>query len=224
MSTSRTIDVGHADPRSVVLDAVVRHPGATAAAIGAPYAVAARLRRLREAGLVEARGPAPSRWYPTRAGEREVNQRRLAILRARARHERTQALETIRSAEEVAAFAESIASPSRPMLCAPQGRQSLSFGEFIARLKESVGREVLIATETERAGPKISPIVAVGTIGYVEEERENDIGDWSVIVSMNDVAFVEFSRRQFGWAYEDVMLGELHLRQASQTTMISFEP
>ncbi len=43
---------------------------------------------------------------------------------------------------------------------------------------------MLVSTDAGNVRPKVSPITAVGTIGYIEEERERDIGDWRVLVSL----------------------------------------
>jgi len=183
----------------------------------------ARLRRLREAGLVEAHGPTPSRWYPTAAGERELSRRRLTILRRRAREARAQTLATMHRAEELFAFAETLTHPVSPVLCAPRGHRRLSFGELVCKLEQSVGCEVLVSTDAGNVWPKVSPITAVGTISEIEEEREPDIGDWLVRLSVGDLAVVELSRHQFTGAEEDATMSELYIRQASQTTVICFD-
>jgi hypothetical protein len=211
-------------PSVAVLDEVVRRPGTTAAEIGDSYRAAALLRRLRETGLVDAHGPSPARWYPTSAGQEEINGRRLPILRERARAARKQTLAEIRRAEDLFTFADTLGQPATPALCQPApGRRSLSFGALARRLKQSVGRDALISTTVDRVWPHVSPITAVGVIDQVEEERSKALDDWTVILSVGDTAFVEFSRRMFEGAEEDVLLQEFYVRQASQTTVIWFD-
>jgi len=134
------------------LAAVVRRPGSRASELGRPWLVGAKLRRLREAGLVEAHGPSPARWYPTTAGRRAVNRQMLGILRERANAARLQTLAAISRAEALYAFADSLAEPAPPLLCPPSCcHRTLSFGELVRALKVSVGRDVLVATDaTER--------------------------------------------------------------------------
>jgi hypothetical protein len=110
------------------------------------------------------------------------------------------------------------------VLCAPSRHRTLSFRELVNVLKDSVGRDVLISTDAgRRIWPQVSPITAVGVIGSFEEERGLAIEDWLITLCVGDTAFVEFSRRHFESAEEDVVLGELCVRQG-QTTVIWFEP
>jgi hypothetical protein len=206
------------------LYAIVRQPGSKASEIGHPWQVGARLRRLREAGLVEPHGPAPARWYPTAAGRRVVNRQLLGMLRERAKTARQQKLAAISRAEALYAFADSLTEPAPLLLCAPPRHRTLSFRELVTMLKDSVGRDVLISTDTgRRIWPQVSPITAVGVIDSFEEERGVAIEDWLITLCVGETAFVEFSRRHFESAEEDVVLGELCVRQG-QTTVIWFEP
>jgi hypothetical protein len=206
------------------LAAVVRRPGSRASELGRPLLVGARLRRLREAGLVEAHGPSPARWYPTTAGQRVVNRQLLGILRERANAARLQMLTAISRAEALYSFADSLTEPaSLLLLCPPPRYRTLSFRELVHTLKDSVGRDVLISTDTERIWPRLSPITAVGIIDSIEEERGLAVEDWLITLTIGDTAFVEFSCRHFHSAEEDVVLGELCVRQGL-TTVIWFEP
>jgi hypothetical protein len=202
---------------------IVRRPGSRASEIGDSYQVGARLRRLREAGLVEAHGPSPARWYPTTAGQHAVNLQVLGMMRARAAAKRRHALAAIARAEALYVFADSLTQPAPRLLCAPPRYRAFSFRELVARLKESVGCDVLISIDAGRIWPQVSPITAVGVIDSFEEERGLAIEDWLITLSVGETAFVEFSRRHFESAEEDVVLGELCVRQG-QTTVIWFEP
>lgn len=201
----------------------MRRPGSRASEIGHSWQVGARLRRLREAGLVEPHGPSPARWYPTTAGLQVVNRQLLGILRERANAARQQTLAAISRAEGLYAFADSLSEPPPPLLCPPPRYRTLSFRELVRTLKDSVGCDVLISTDTERIWPRLSPITAVGVIDGIEEERGLAIEDWLITLTIGDTAFVEFSRRHFQSAEEDIVLGELCVRQG-QTTVIWFEP
>jgi hypothetical protein len=205
------------------LYAIVRRPGSRASEIGHPWQIGARLRRLREAGLVEPQGPTPARWYPTAAGRRVVNRQLLGMLRERAKTARQQTLAAISRAEALYAFADSLTEPAPPLLCAPPRHRTLSFRELVNTLKDSVGRDVLISTDAGRIWPQVSPITAVGVIDGFEEERGLAIEDWLITLSVGETAFVEFSRRHFESAEEDVVLGELCVRQGPRT-VIWFEP
>jgi len=176
------------------LAAIVRRPGSRAAEIGDAYRIGARLRRLREAGLVESDGSAPACWYPTAAGEREVNRLRLAMLRERAREARRQALVMLARAEALYAFAEALTEPGPRRLGAPARHRTLSFRELASTLRQSVGRDVLISTNAGRIWPQVTPITAVGTIDRVEEERGFAVEDWLITLIVGETAFVEFSR------------------------------
>jgi hypothetical protein len=207
-----------------ILTAIAQRPGSRAGDLGAPMQVAARLRRLREAGQVVAHGPSPARWYPTAAGLELANRHMLRLLRARGREARKQRLAAMRCAEDLAAFAETLTKPSPPRLvrCCCRYR-ALTFRELASTLQGSVGRDVLISTDIGRIWPQLSPITAVGTIDRVEEERGLAVEDWLITATVGETAFVEFSRRHFESAVEDVVLGELHVQQG-QTTVIWFEP
>lgn len=205
------------------LAAIVRRPGSRAAEIGDAYSVGQRLRRLREAGLVESNGSAPARWYPTAAGEREVNRLLLAMLRERARNARKQALAMLARAEALYAFAEALTKPAPPLLSAPPRHRTLSFRELASTLRQSVRRDVLISTNAGRIWPQVTPITAVGTIDRVEEERGFAVEDWLITLTVGETAFVEFSRRHFQSAEEDLAMGELRVQQGAET-VIWFEP
>jgi len=212
------------DPYMSVLAAVVRRPGARAADHGPPRMIGARLRRLRQAGLVRPEGLSPARWYPTPAGTREAKHRHLQHLRLRARQRRLQVLALIRRAEALFEFADAMLAPGALALSSPQGRQQrVTFGELVALLGGAVGREVLVSTDPPKTTwPPVSPITAVGTINFIEQERERDVGDWRVNLSVDDCAFVEFSRRRFERATFDALMDELHIYQAGQTTVVCF--
>lgn len=149
----------------------------------------------------------------------------LGVLRERANAARLQTLAAISRAEALYAFADSLTEPAPPLLCPPSRRhRTLSFSELVRALKDSVGRDVLVATDaTERVWPRLSPITAVGVIDRIEEQRGLAVEDWLITLSIGDTAFIEFSRRHFESAEEDIVLGELRVRQG-QTTVISFEP
>jgi hypothetical protein len=216
------------DKRLYPLAALVRRPGARASDLGqSAQQVGAKLRRLHEAGLVQPRGPSPARWYPTTAGRRLVNQQLLGALRERAQATRQQTLAAIARAEALYAFADSLTEPVPrvPLLCPPPRHRSLSFGALVRTLKDSIGCDVLISTDTaERIWPTPSPIIAVGIIDNIEEERGLAVEDWLIRFSIADTAFVEFSRRYFQSADEDNVLGELRVHQERQMTVICFEP
>jgi hypothetical protein len=154
-----------------------------------------------------------------------VNRQLLGILRERANATRLRTLAAISRAEALYVFADSLTEPAPPLLCQPSCRhRTLSFGELVRALKDSVGRDVLVATDAaERVWPRLSPIIAVGVIDRIEEERGLAVEDWLITLSIGDTAFVAFSRRHFESAEEDIALGELRVRQG-QTTVISFEP
>lgn len=124
-----------------VLVSVVQRPGALAADHGPSRQMAPRLRWLRQAGLVRPDGPSPARWYPTPAGISEIDRRRLGLLRERSRQRRREALDRIRRAEALFEFADSIRVPAPSALCLPRGQQRMTFGELVALLGRSVGRE-----------------------------------------------------------------------------------
>ncbi len=58
----------------------------------------------------------------------------------------------------------------------------------------------------------VSPITAVGGIEYIEQERQRNVGDWRVNLSVDGCAFVEFSRRRFERATLDTAMDEIHVR------------
>jgi hypothetical protein len=205
------------------LYATVRRPGMRASDIGHAWQVGARLRRLHEEGLVEPHGPSPARWYPTTQGQQVTNRHLLGILRERANAARQQTLAAISRAEALYAFSESLPEPAPLLLGPPPRHRILSFRDLVATLKDSFGRDVLISTDTGRVWPRLSPITAVGVIDGIEEERGLAIEDWLITLTIGDTAFVEFSRRHFESAEEDIVLGELSVRQG-QTTVIWFEP
>ncbi|MGH2852676.1 MAG: hypothetical protein ACRDLF_00585 [Solirubrobacteraceae bacterium] len=207
-----------------VLSAVVNRPGALAADHGQTNQIAPRLRWLRESGLVHRDGATPARWYPTRAGAEEIDRRRLALLRQKDRQRRLRALDAIRRAEALFAFADSLGAPATPALCATGGQRRMTFGDLVALLGRSVGRNVLVATDAPKTTwPPVSPIIAVGEIGFIEQERERDVGDWRLNLSLDDCAFVEFSRRRFERATLDLAMDEIHVHQAGQKTVLCFE-
>lgn len=206
-----------------LLGAVVKRPGARAADHGPPRQMGQRLRWLRQAGLVRSEGATPARWYPTPAGTGEVDRLRLALLRQQARQRRQQALDATRRAEALFKFADSIQAPGARALCAPRGQQRMSFGELVALLGRSVGREVLVSTDAPKTTwPPVSPITVVGEIEYIEQERQCDVGDWRVTLSVDGCAFVEFSRRRFERATLDTAMDEIHVQQAGQRTVLCF--
>jgi hypothetical protein len=206
-----------------ILGSVTMRPGARAVDHGPPSQIAPRLRWLRQAGLVRSVGSTPARWYPTPAGVEEVDRRRLALLRQEARHRRLRALDAIRRAEALFEFADRIRAPAPLALCAPGGQQRVTFGELVALLGRSVGREVLVSTDPqETTWPRVSPMTAVGEIGFIEQEREHDVGDWRLNLSVDDCAFVEFSRRRFERATLDLAMDEIHIQQAGQRTVLCF--
>ena len=206
-----------------VLVSVAQRPGALAADHGPSRQMAPRLRWLRQAGLVRPDGPSPARWYPTPAGTSEIDRRRLALLRQRARQRRRQALDRIRRAEALFEFADSMRAPATLALCAPRGEQRITFGELVALLGRSVGREVLVSTDAPKTTwPPVSPITVVGEIEFIEQERERDVGDWRVNLSVDDCGFVEFSRRRFERAALDTAMDEIHVQQAGQRTVVCF--
>jgi hypothetical protein len=207
-----------------VLSAVVKRPGALAADHGQPSLIAPRLRWLRQAGLVRPRGATPARWYPTPAGVEEIDRRRLALLRQHARQRRLRALDAIQRAEALYEFADNLQATAPLALCAPGGQQRMTFGELIALLGRSVGRNVLVSTDPPKTTwPPVSPITAVGEIDFIEQEREHDVGDWRLNLSLDDCAFVEFSRRRFERATLDLAMDEIHVHQAGQKTVLCFE-
>lgn len=211
------------------LSAVVSAPGSTAADLTRPRVVdgrqvGARLRRLREAGLVHAEGSSPARWYPTDAGLRAISRERLVLLRERAREALRQMVVTTARAEALYAFADTLTKPARPLLCPPPRKRILSFRELACRLRESVGCDVSVATEIGRVWPQVHPIMAIGVIDTVDEERSWILNDWLIMLTVGETAFVEFSRRHFQGAEEDHLYGEVRVRQQGQTTTICFEP
>lgn len=120
-------------------------------------------------------------------------------------------LDAIRRAEALFEFADSVWAPAPLALCAPYGSQRITFGELVTLLDQSVGRNVLVSTGPPRTTwPSISPITVVGRIGFIEQERERDIGDWWLNLSVEDCGFVEFSRRRFEGA-------TLHIHQPMMT-------
>jgi hypothetical protein len=206
-----------------VLVAVVQRPGALAADHGPPSQIAPRLRWLRQAGLVRAEGPSPARWYPTPAGTGELDRRRLSLLREHARQRRRQVLDRISRAEALFEFADNIRAPAMLALCPARGQQRMTFGELVALLERSVGREVLVSTDAPKTTwPPVSPITVVGEIGFIEQERERDVGDWRVNLSVDDCGFVEFSRRRLERATVDTAMDEIHVHHAGQRTVVCF--
>jgi hypothetical protein len=91
-------------------------------------------------------------------------------------------------------------------------------------LRQSVGCDVSVSTDIERIWPQAHPIMAIGTIDNVDEERSWVLNDWLILLVVGETAFVEFSRRHFERAEEDHAHGELRVRQQGQTTTICFEP
>ncbi|MGA9316408.1 MAG: hypothetical protein WBV77_17485 [Solirubrobacteraceae bacterium] len=168
-------------------------------------------------------GATPARWYPTPAGVKEIDRRRLALLRQNARQRRLRALDAIRRAEALFEFADSLRAPATPALSPPRGQQRVTFGELVALLGRSVGRDVLISTDPPKTTwPPVSPITAVGEIDFIEQEREHDIGDWRLNLRLDDCAFIEFSRRRFERATLDLAMDEIHVHQAGQKTVLCF--
>lgn len=228
MSTGGIPDVRATWP----LSAVVSAPGSTAAQLTDSRMmmvdgrqVGARLRRLREAGLVYAEGSSPpARWYPTDAGQHTISRERFAVLRERARQTLRQTVLVTARAEALYAFADTLTQPTRPLLCPPPRKRTLSFGELACRLRESVGCDVSVATDIGRVWPQARPIMAIGVIDTVEEERSWILNDWLIVLTVGETAFVEFSRRHFQGAEEDHLHGEVSVRQQGQLTMICFEP
>jgi hypothetical protein len=212
-----------------VLSAVVSCPGSLAVNLGdVGWAdgrkVSARLRRLRETGLVQSRGPSPARWYPG-AGRRLIGRERLTMLRSRAREARRQAIGTTARAEALYAFADTLTQPApQHLLCPLPRRRTLSFRELAYTLRQSEGCDVSVSTDIDRVWPQVRPIAAIGIIDNVAEERGSIPDDWLITLTVGEAAFVEFSRRHFETAYEDWRHGELCVRQQGQTTAIWFEP
>lgn len=132
------------------LSEIVSCPGSMAVDIrdsqfGDGRQVGARLRRLREAGLVEAHGRSPAHWYPTEAGRRAVSRQRLGMLRDRAREARGQMIEKLARAEALYAFADTLTYPAlQPLLCPPPRHRTLSFGELADTLRQSEGCDVSV--------------------------------------------------------------------------------
>lgn len=212
------------------LSAIVSCPGSLAMDLadvrwGDGRQVSARLRRLREAGLVQSQGPSPARWYPTDAGRRRISRERLAMLRERAREKLRQMIVTTARAEALYAFADTLTQPEpQPLLCPPPRHRTLSFGELACTLRQSEGCDVSVSTDIERIWPQVRPITAIGVIDDVTEERSWILDDWLITLTVGETAFVEFSRRHFEAADEDRLHGELCVRQQGQTTAIWFEP
>jgi hypothetical protein len=211
------------------LSSVVSSPGSIAAdladvQIGDGRQVSARLRLLREAGLVQAEGPSPARWYPTAAGRRVVSRQRLVLLRERSRETLRQLIVTTARAEALYAFADTLTQPGQSLLCPPPRHRILSFSDLASTLRQSVGCDVSVATVVERVWPQVHPITAIGLIDGVVEERSWVLEDWLITFTVGETAFVEFSRRHFQGAKEDRLHRELCVRQQGQTTAIWFEP
>lgn len=218
-------------PRTLgLLRAVVSCPGLLASdladvRVADGRQVASMLRCLREAGLVQAEGPSPARWYPTGAGVRVASRQRLAMLRERSRRMLRQRIVMTARAEALYEFADTFTQPGQQrLLCPPPRHRSFCFGELVRTLRDSVGRYVLVFSETADTWPRAHPITAVGTIDSLEEDRGFPIDDWLVTLTVGGSAFVEFSRRRFQTAAEDRKYGELSVRQGAQTTTICFEP
>jgi hypothetical protein len=80
---------------------------------------------------------------------------------------------------------------------------SLSFGELACALRQSVGCDVSVSTDIGRVWPQVHPIIAIGVIDDVLEERGLVLDDWLITFTVGETAFVEFSRRHFEVAEED---------------------
>jgi hypothetical protein len=126
-------------------------------------------------------------------------------------------------AEALYTFADALMEHGPPRLCAPLRHRTLSCRELASTLRQSVGRDVLISTAAGRTWPQVTSITAVGTIGRVEEERGFAIEDWLITLVVGETAFVEFSRRHFQSAEEDLAMGELCLQHGPET-VVWFEP
>jgi hypothetical protein len=160
----------------------------------------------------------------TAPGRDVVNRQRLGLLRARASAARRAALATAARAEALYTFADDLARPGATLLCMPpRRRRALTFGELASIMRQSVGRYVLVTTDAGRVWPQVAPIIAVGAISSVEEERGLAVEDWQVNLSLEDVAFIAFSRRHFQSAEEDAAMGEIYVQQAAETIVVSFQ-